>query len=138
MTLPSGISVLADDASVRPHRHDDEIHGRVLENRAISGARKTEFFHHGPQCLGTRLDLAFQLVGETPEHPFRLDALGDVAPIDRDALAGWTRADRHPGAGDWRWCLEGDHALLVADAMQHLLVQCADELREAVPDHLTN
>ena len=134
MTHPGGIGILADDAAIRLDGHEDKVHRGIFKNGAVAFARTAQFVHQFAQRARAIRDLAFQHVGEAAERTLGLDAPADVAPVDRDAVAGRTHVDRHPDAGGRRRRLEGYHALFLANAPEHLLVQGADELREALPD----
>ncbi len=86
VALPGRIGVLADDAAIRLHGHEDQIDRCILEDGAVPCARTTQFVHHVAQCVGALGDFAFQILGKAAECALGFDPFADVAPIDRDAV----------------------------------------------------
>ena len=87
MAFPGGIGILADDAAIRLDGQEGEVHRRVLEDCAVAFARAAQLLHRFVQRAGAIRDLALQLLGKAAQRTFGRDALADVAPVDRDAVA---------------------------------------------------
>ena len=134
MARPGGIGILVDDATVRVDRQEGKVHGGVLENRAVSFARTAQLLHRFAQRAGAIHDFALQPFSKAAERQFGPDALADVAPVDRDAVARRPNIDRHPDAGSRRRRFEGDHLPGLANLAEHLFVHCAEELGKPFPD----
>ena len=138
MALPGGVGVLADDAAIWLDDHEHQIDRRVLEDRAVAGTRAAQLIHHLIEGLGAVRDFAFELFRKAAECAFGVDALADVSPVDRDAVARRTDVHRDPDARCGRGRLERDRLPFFTHAAQHLFVQAPDHGREALPDDVAD